>query len=92
MFLEFQVDKNRIFYADETGKLLAEVTFPEEDSGIINVNHTFVDESLRGQGVAGKLMKAVADYAQTNQKQIHPTCSYAVKWFGDHTEYSSLLK
>ena len=51
----------------------------------------FVDESLRGQGVAGKLMQAVVDYAKAQGKQISPTCSYAVKWFEKHGEYQSLL-
>lgn len=47
--MEFCKEPGRIFATDETGKLLAEVTFPEQE-GIAVINHTFVDVSLRGQG------------------------------------------
>ena len=57
--MEFCKEPGRIFATDETGKLLAEVTFPEQE-GIAVINHTFVDGSLRGQGVAGQLLRAVA--------------------------------
>lgn len=89
--MEFLVQSGRIYQVDEKGKTVAEVTFPEEIPGVLNLNHTFVDESLRGQGVAGKLIQAVVDYAKAQGKQISPTCSYAVKWFEKHGEYQSLL-
>lgn len=90
--MEFQQEPGRIFQTDETGKTIAEVTFQEETPGVVNLNHTFVDESLRGQGVAGKLMLAVAEYAKEHGVKIHPTCSYAIKWFHTHEEYQSLLQ
>ena len=58
--MEFRKEPGRIFATDETGKLLAEVTFPEQE-GIAVINHTFMDGSLRGQGVAGQLLHAAAD-------------------------------
>lgn len=48
--MEFCKEPGRIFATDETGKLLAEVTFPEQE-GIAVINHTFVDGSLRGRGL-----------------------------------------
>lgn len=45
--MEFRKEPGRIFATDETGKLLAEVTFPEREGGAV-INHTFVDDSLRG--------------------------------------------
>ena len=90
--MQFQVQTGRIYQADAQGKTVAEVTFPEETPGVLHLNPTFVDESLRGQGAAGKLMQAVVDYAKANGKQIFPTCSYAVKWFEKHGEYRELLK
>ena len=47
--MDFCKEPGRIFATDEMGKLLAEVTFPEQE-GIAVINHTFVDGSLRGQG------------------------------------------
>lgn len=48
---------NAVRYVDPEGTVLAEVTFPAEDGSVVNINHTFVDESLRGQGIAGKLLE-----------------------------------
>lgn len=50
--MEFQKEPGRIFALGEDGKLLAEITFPTGEDGVADINHTFVDESLRGQGVA----------------------------------------
>ena len=48
---------NRISYKDENGHVVAEITFTKTSLGIFVINHTFVDESLRGQGVTSKLGK-----------------------------------
>ena len=77
----FNIADNRIYMNDENGKMIAEVTFPNLDDNTIVIDHTFVDDSIRGQGIAAKLMLEVIDYAKSNNKKIKATCSYAVKWF-----------
>ena len=77
----FNIADNRIYMNDENGKMIAEVTIPNLDDNTIVIDHTFVDDSLRGQGIAAKLMLEVIDYAKSNNKKIKATCSYAVKWF-----------
>ncbi len=49
--MEFQHEPNRIFN-EQDGKLLAEVTFPDIDEHSYVIDKTYVDDSLRGQGVA----------------------------------------
>lgn len=88
----FIEEKNRIYMNDEKGRLIAEVTFPNIDAGTVNLNHTFVDDSLRGQGIASKLIEAAAIKLQSENKKIIPTCSYAVHWFEKNKDYSTLLK
>lgn len=58
--MELHREAGRIFAQGEDGRLLAEVTFPTRD-GIARLDHTFVDPSLQGQGVAGRLLQAAAD-------------------------------
>ena len=65
---------------DENGKILAEITFPENEPGIFTIDHTFVDDSLRGQGVAGKLVQAAVDEIREHGGDVRATCSYAVSW------------
>lgn len=84
--MEFVTEKDRIYATDESGKLMAEVTFPTTD-GVSYIDHTFVDPSLRGQGVAGKLVKLAADAILESGNKIAATCPYAVTWFERHPEY-----
>lgn len=76
----FTTEESRIFMADDDGKVLAEITFPETSTGEFTIDHTFVDESLRGQGVASKLVKAAVDEIESRGGTVKATCSYAMKW------------
>ena len=89
--MEFTHSPGRIYACGPDGALLAEVTFPVT-GGVANINHTFVDPSLRGQSVAGQLLAAAVEQIRSNGWRAHPTCSYAVKWFSQHPEASDLLE
>ena len=75
--MDFLKEENRIYSIDENGKLLAEITFPEESKGVFNINHTFVDESLRGQHIAGKLVEMAIEEIKNKGGKVEATCSYA---------------
>lgn len=90
--MNFTYTPNQIALYDSNSILLAEVTFPDSDNNTVNINHTFVDDSLRGQGIAGQLMKAAADHLRSEGKKAVLTCSYAINWFEKHPEYQDLLK
>ena len=81
---DFVVEGNRIYMTDDNGKTIAEVTFPETAEGEFTIDHTFVDESLRGQGVASKLVQAAVDEIESRGGTVRATCSYAVKWLEKH--------
>lgn len=90
--MEFTYSKNQVALFDENNHVIAEVTFPDVDADTVDIDHTFVDDSLRGQGVAGKLMEAAAKYLREQNRKAVLTCSYAVKWFEKHPEYSDVIK
>lgn len=90
--MEFTYYPNKITLPGAEGKILGEVSFPVIDAGTVEIDHTFVDDSLRGQGVAGKLMEAAAGQIGAQNKKAVLTCPYAVKWFEKHPEYSGLVK
>ena len=89
--MDFTVFDNRI-EASDNGKVLAEIDFPACGDGCVDICHTFVDDSLRGQGVAGKLMRACADELRRTGRKAVATCSYAAGWFEKHPEEADLLK
>ena len=51
----------------------------------------WVDGSLRGQGVSGQLLRAVADTLRQDGRKARVTCSYAIHWFETHPEEQDLL-
>ena len=83
--MNFIIEDNRIYASEEDGNVVAEITFPAKD-GIATIDHTFVADSLRGQGIAGKLMEAAVAKIQADGNKIGATCSYAVSWLGKHPE------
>jgi predicted GNAT family acetyltransferase len=90
--MEFVHNQNQIAVYTPDYLVIAEVTFPDIDENTVNVNHTYVDDVLRGQGIAGKLMEElVAELRQSNKKAVL-TCPYAIKWFEKHPEYQDILK
>lgn len=85
------IHENNKIYLKENDTVLAEVTFPTVSDQVVDINHTFVDPSLRGQGIAGKLMEeAVAELKAQNVK-AKLSCSFAIRWFEEHPEHADLL-
>ncbi len=70
--MNFITESNRIYASDPTGKILAEVTFPTKH-GLSTIDHTFVDNSLRGQGVAGELVRLAAEKILADGNKIIAT-------------------
>ena len=90
--MEFVRKEHEITLESPEGKVLACVTFPSVAAGTVEIDHTFVDDSLRGQGIAGRLMEEAASCLRERNLKAVLTCSYAVKWFEKHPEYAEITK
>ena len=88
--MELQYGPNKIWMENEAGTVVAEVDFVEREDGNYDIVHTFVDDSLRGQGAAGKLVKAAADEIRRRHKKTATSCSYADAWMRKHPEFDAL--
>lgn len=88
--MEFTKESNRIYSVNEEGAVVAEITFPESEEGTCVIDHTFVDESLRGQGVAGKLVAMAVEQIKEQGKKVQATCSYAAGWLEKQVEIEPL--
>lgn len=83
--MQFIHESNRIYGTDKNNNVIAEVTFPETEPGVFTINHTIVDRSLQGQGIAGQLVQAAVDDIKSQGGKVQATCSYAVKWLQKHS-------
>ncbi len=89
--MNFIYETNRVYLNDENGNLIAEIDFPMVDENTVNINHTYVSKTLRGQGVAGKLMKEAIKIIEENGWKAYTDCSYAETWAEKHEEKSDLF-
>lgn len=74
----------------EDGKKIARLVITVIDEKTADISSTFVDDSLRGQGIASKLMQAAADKIREEGKKTYASCSYAEKWFEKHLDYHDI--
>lgn len=74
----------KIVYLDDNNSIVAEIDFPKTGINEITITHTFVDSSLRGQGIAKKLVEEVISIARKEKYNIRATCSYAMRYFHDN--------
>jgi predicted GNAT family acetyltransferase len=89
--MEIKRGKGKFYIGDSETDFIAQITFKDGGNNIIVIDHTFVDPSLRGQGVAGKLMEKVVEMAREENLKCVPVCSYAVVAFKRHQEYQDVL-
>jgi uncharacterized protein len=66
------------FYLENGGVRVAALTFSAGPDGkIVMLDHTEVDSSLRGQGIAQKLVHAAVDWARERHIRLVPVCPFA---------------
>ena len=79
------------FVIERDGERLAEMTYTGGAGGTATVDHTWVSDSLRGQGVAKRLVDACVQWARACDIRIVPACSYARAVFERHEALQDVL-
>lgn len=78
MSLIYKEDPER-FYILDNNKEIAEMTFSRIGQDKATINHTFVDSSYRGHGLADKLLDLTVKKLTEEHREIIPICSFAAK-------------
>ncbi|HYJ38202.1 MAG TPA: GNAT family N-acetyltransferase [Chitinophagaceae bacterium] len=90
--------KNRVikqtgkFYVEEEGEIKAELIYKFPSSPIMIIEHTEVNESLKGKNVGFQLVKRAVEYARENHLKIIPFCPYAKSVFEREKDFGDVLK
>ncbi len=79
------------FYIDENGEWIAELTYIKNDS-TMTIDHTEIDEKLRGEGIGQDMVKAAVEYARENDLKIKADCPYAKKVIDRTPEFKDVLE
>lgn len=72
------------------GKRLAEMTYTVAGSRVI-IDHTTVDDALRGTGAGKKLVEAAVQWARAENVKIIPLCPFAKSVFDKTPAYADVL-
>ena len=80
------------YLGDDPRQPLAEITFIPLGEDEMSITHTYVTDTLRGQGMAEKLVDAVADLARAQGKKLSATCSYARKALAEKAKHADVIR
>ncbi|WP_156291979.1 GNAT family N-acetyltransferase [Oceanobacillus salinisoli] len=83
--------ENKFYVGDNIKDPVAELTFNQTGENKIVVDHTYVSDKLRGQGVAGKLVEKVVSFAREQDKKIIPLCPYVKRKLEETPAYHDVL-
>lgn len=89
--MEIIKDTNKVYILNNKKEEVAYVTFPQMTERIVVINHTYVNEELRGMKIAEQLMEKVCEVIRSNKQKAIPECSYAKHWFDKHPENQDIL-
>jgi uncharacterized protein len=87
----FKTDKKGSFYYEIDGKKLAEMFYVLAGEKKMIIDHTEVDESLKGQGIGRKLQAELVDYVRANDMKVIPLCPFANANFQKTKEWQDVL-
>ena len=83
----------RFVYAHDGAE--AELTYADANASAgatrVIADHTYVPDSMRGQGIAAHLVDALIAKARSDGWTIVPRCSYVVTAFKRHPEWADVL-
>ena len=79
------------FVIERDGKRLAEMTYTTAGAERVIIDHTTVDDALRGTGAGRKLVEAAVLWARAEHKKILPLCPFAKSVFDKTPGYADVL-
>jgi predicted GNAT family acetyltransferase len=80
-----------MFYVEQNGQTIAEMTYVWATKDRIMIDHTEVDSSLKGQGVGKQLLSKAVEFAREKNIKIVPACSFAKRAFAEMPQYKDVL-
>ncbi|MBC7449361.1 MAG: N-acetyltransferase [Hymenobacteraceae bacterium] len=67
-----------------------ELTYARPADGVVDFQHTWVDEALRGRHVGDALAEAALEFAKKEGLRIRTSCSFVAAYVKRHPEWEQL--
>ncbi|HCL01261.1 MAG TPA: GNAT family N-acetyltransferase [Lachnoclostridium phytofermentans] len=89
--LEIKKGTKSFYIGDSEENSLAIMTYVLSGEDLIIVDHTYVSDELKGQGIGKLLLKELVDWVREENKKIIPQCSYVRAQMENNNEYHDLI-
>jgi len=86
-----ETDQKGMFYVESDGEVHARMFYHMAAPDKLVIEHTEVDDELRGQNVGYQLVEAAVLYARQNQIKIIVWCPFAKSVFAKKPEWHDVL-
>ena len=85
--------KEGSFYIERDGKQKAEMTYKYSGDHEITIDHTEVNDSLKGHGIGKKLIESAVDYLRQNNLKAVAECPFVKSVFEkNYDAYQDIIK
>ncbi len=82
--MKYITEYSKITFLDDNGNEVGNITYPETEDGVFTIDHTFVDLSMQGKGIAAKLVQLAINDINMRGGETKATCSYAQSYIKKH--------
>jgi len=87
-----EVDGRGAFFVAREGVRLAVLSYTRVDASTVIIDHTEVNQALRGLGVARRLLDRTVAWARETKTQVMATCPYAKGEFERDASIQDVMK
>ena len=92
MTIQHQFDGHKgSFFIEEGAKRFAEMVYVMAGPKKMIIEHTEVDESLKGQGIGVQLLEALVDFVRKEEIKVIPLCPFAKAVFKKRADLQDVL-
>jgi hypothetical protein len=79
------------YYGDSEENPSAEMSYVLTGEKLMIIDHTYVSEELKGQGVGNRLLNEVVDWARNEGRKIMPLCPFAKAQMEKHASFHDMI-
>ena len=81
-----------MFFIQGEENTVAEMTYSNAIPDQMVIQHTWVDEKLRGKNVGYELVESAVEYARQHSLTITPQCSFAKSVFDKNPAFTDVIQ
>lgn len=87
-----QAGNKGIFFIGQDEEILAQLVYLDHDAETMIIEHTEVDEELKGQNVGFQLVNAAIEHARAHRQKVVPMCPFAKAVIDKKPELQDVLQ